>query len=482
MSKLSEQIAYGRAGVISSSSSCAASSRDEIDAVMSVSGAQPGSLSPRIKAACDSPLGRGSNLPRKLTERRCFRSVDPMPRVSTRAQRIPTSPIRKLVPHADAAKRRGVQVHHLNIGQPDLPTPAVMREAVQGLVDQTVAYQPSAGRPDTIEFLREYYARHGVRLGHDELVVTTGASEALNFAFAAVTSPGEEILCPEPLYANYLGIAEMLGARVVPVPTSVNDGWQLPADLAERVGPRTRAILLCNPSNPTGAVYREPALRGVLAVARESGLFLIVDEVYREFVYDGAPAPSMLTLDDDRRVIVVDSFSKRYSMCGARLGCLASHNPQVIECALRLAQARLSTPLFAQLMGAKATQLEPDYERKICATYRERVRVVVDALQAVPGVTLRPPEGAFYVWARLSVPDTEDFVRWMLDVFSLDGETTMVAPGSGFYVSPDAGRDEVRIACVLEPKTMARAMTVFSAGLTAYLREHATTSRRARVG
>ena len=392
-----------------------------------------------------------------------------MPRVSTRAQRIPASPIRKLVPYAAAAKARGIVVHHLNIGQPDLPTPAPMRQAVHELVEQTVAYQPSEGRPDCIEFLRAYYSRHGVSLRSDEIVVTTGASEALNFAFAAVTSPGEEILSPEPLYANYLGFAEMLGARVVPVPTSVEQNWRLPDDLAARIGPKTRAILLCNPGNPTGAVYGEPELRRVLELARQHDLYVIVDEVYREFIYDTAPPPSMLTLDEDRRVIVVDSFSKRYSMCGARLGCLVSHDPAVIECALRLAQARLSTPLFAQLMGAKAALLEPDYEQQVCATYRERIDVVCGALARIPGVAFQRPAGAFYVWAKLPVENSEDFVRWMLEEFSLDGETTMVAPGSGFYVREGAGGNEIRIACVLEPERLARAMQVLSAGLRAYL-------------
>jgi aspartate aminotransferase len=395
-----------------------------------------------------------------------------MPRVSQRAERIPASPIRKLVPHAEAARARGVHVHHLNIGQPDLPTPAVMRDAVHDLIEQTVAYQPSAGRIDCIEFLRTYYARHGVELTHEELVVTTGASEALHFAFAAVTSPGEEILCPEPMYANYLGFAEMLGARIVPIPTQADDAWRLPADLAERVGPDTRAILLCNPGNPTGAVYREAALRGVLEVARAHDLFVIVDEVYREFVYEGAPPPSMLQLDEDKRVIVVDSFSKRYSMCGARLGCLASHAPAVIDCAIRLAQARLSTPLFAQLMGAKAAELDPDYEQRVCEIYRERVELVCDALEQCPGVSFRRPEGAFYVWAQLPVVDAEHFVRWMLDEFALDGETTMVAPGTGFFVG-DGGRDQIRIACVLEPDVLRRAMRALEAGLRTYLQLHA---------
>lgn len=402
-----------------------------------------------------------------------------MPRVSQRAERIPASPIRKLVPYADAARRRGVHVHHLNIGQPDLPTPAVMRDAVHALLDQTIAYQPSAGRIDCIEFLRTYYARHGVALDHDEIVVTTGASEALHFAFAAVTSPGEEILCPEPMYANYLGFAEMLGARIVPVPTRAEDGWRLPADLSQRVSPKTRAILLCNPGNPTGAVYREAALRGVLEVARTHDLYVVVDEVYREFVYEGEPPPSLLQLDEDRRVILVDSFSKRYSMCGARLGCLATHDPAVIDCALRLAQARLSTPLFAQLMGAKAAELDPEYERRVCELYRERIAVVCDALADCDGVSMRRPEGAFYVWARLPLADAEHFVRWMLDEFALDGETTMVAPGTGFFVG-EGGRDQVRLACVLEPELLRRAMQVFTAGLRTYRQLHAPT--RAAAG
>jgi aspartate aminotransferase len=391
-----------------------------------------------------------------------------MPPVSRRARRIPASPIRKLVPLAEAAAARGVHVHHLNIGQPDLPTPEVMLEALKEITDTTIAYQPSRGRAECLEFLRSYYGRHGVELTHEQLLVTTGASEALHFALAAVTSAGDEVLAPEPLYANYVGFCEMLGARLKPVPTKASNGWALPPDLPLRVGPETRAILLCNPSNPTGAVYREPELRALLEVARERDVFVIIDEVYREFAFDGDPPPSLLSMDEDDRVIVIDSFSKRYSMCGARLGSLATRNVEVMDCAMRLAQARLSTPLIAQLMGAKAALLDEGYDDELRETYRVRVDTVCDALERIPGISFTRPNGAFYCWAELPVDDSERFVRFMLEQFELDGETTMVAPGSGFFVTPEQGSKAVRIACVLAPHKLQRAMTVFEAGLAAY--------------
>lgn len=393
-----------------------------------------------------------------------------MPTISRRARRIPASPIRKLIPLAEAAAARGVHVHHLNIGQPDLPTPEVMFEALREVSDPTIAYQPSRGRPECLAFLRDYYRRHGVELTQDQLLVTTGASEALHFALAAVTSAGDEVLAPEPMYANYVGFCEMLGARLKPVPTKASNDWALPSDLRLRVGPETRAILLCNPSNPTGAVYREPELLALLDVARGRDLFVIIDEVYREFVFDGDPPPSLLNLDEDDRVIVIDSFSKRYSLCGARLGSFATRNAEVMDCAMRLAQARLSTPLIAQLMGAKAAQLDASYDTELREIYRERVDVVCDALAQVEGVQFTRPRGAFYVWAELPVDDGERFVRFMLERFELDKETVMVAPGSGFYVTPEHGSRAVRIACVLSPAKLARAVDVLAAGLAAYQR------------
>ncbi|MBK9365337.1 MAG: pyridoxal phosphate-dependent aminotransferase [Deltaproteobacteria bacterium] len=392
-----------------------------------------------------------------------------MPTLSARGLAVPPSPIRKLVPLADAAKARGVKVFHLNIGQPDIETPAVMRDALRSFDEKVVAYSPSGGTDALRRTLLDYYAGIGVTLTPDQLLVTTGGSEAIHFGMAAAMDPGDVILVPDPMYANYISLAAVLGVTIVPVPTRVEDGYRLPLDWEPYLTPKVKGVLLCNPSNPTGAVYSADELQAVVDFVIRHDLYLFADEVYREFVYEGPLPPSLLTVPAlGDRLVVVDSLSKRYSLCGARVGCLVTRNAGIAAGAMRLAQARLSPPLFAQLLGSKATALAPDYFEATRETYRRRRDIVVDALQAMPGVVVARPEGAFYCMARLPVDDAEAFARFMLESFSHEGHTTMVAPGGGFYAQEGRGRDEVRIAYVLDEGELRAAMECLRLGLEAY--------------
>ncbi len=392
-----------------------------------------------------------------------------MPTVSQRGGMAPASPIRKLVPHADAARARGRHVLHLNIGQPDIETPEVMRRALTSYDQTVVAYGPSNGDAPFREFLTDYYRGVDVDLAAEHLLVTTGGSEAVLFAFAACLDHGDEVLVPDPMYANYLGYASLLGNRVVPLPTRVESGYHLPQDIEAYVTPRTRAVLLCNPANPTGAVYSADEVARIVDVCVRRDLFLIADEVYREFVYDGPTARSVLTIDElGGRAVVVDSLSKRFSLCGARIGCLVSRNASVMQAATRYAQARLSPPALAQVAAAAASQIEPGYFQAIKAEYRKRRDVVYEGLAAMPDVDVHRPEGAFYQMARLPVDDSERFVRFMLDDFHVDGATVMVAPAGGFYAEQGRGLDEVRIAYVLNTTDLSQAMSILAAALRAY--------------
>lgn len=383
---------------------------------------------------------------------------------------MPASPIRKLMPLAEEAKRRGVRVLHLNIGQPDLETPAVMRDRLRR-VESTIAYSPSVGTPEYLDSLIEYYRRLGIPLASSELVATTGGSEALLFAFFAAASVGDEALTVEPYYTNYNSFATMAGVELVTVPTSGEDGFHLPSrDAWERaLTPRTRLVLLCNPNNPTGTVYSEGEVRAVAEFCRDHGLFFVADEVYREFVYDGGRAISALELAGfEDQVIVVDSLSKRYSACGIRLGSFATRNREVHQAAVRMAQGRLSPPGLAQLVATGAVELGREYFDSIVTEYQGRRDLLFEGLTGIPGVFLRKPEGAFYFVARLPVDDSEEFARFLLSEFSHEGATVMVAPAAGFYRTPGRGRDEVRIAYVLNKEDLALAVRVFAAGLTAF--------------
>ncbi len=395
-----------------------------------------------------------------------------MPEISRRAHLAPPSPIRRLMPMAEAARQRGIHVHHLNIGQPDLPTPEPMRAVLARYRDEVIAYGPSDGLPACRTALRRYYADLGIPVADPELIVTTAGSEAILFALAACLNPGETVLIPEPLYANYLGFAAILGVEVRAIPCQVENGYHLPADL-EGFFPGTRAILFANPGNPTGTVYRRDEIERIVELAARHDLFVIADEVYREFVYDGRErALSILELPElGERAIVVDSLSKRYSLCGARVGAILSRNAELMAAARRFAMARLSPPVLGQLVAAAALELGPGYFAEVRSLYRARRDVTVRALRGIPGVACPEPEGAFYVMARLPIPDAEEFVRFLLSSFAIDGETTMLAPGNGFYHTPGGGQSEVRVAYVLAEEKLARALRIVTEGLTAFSAE-----------
>jgi aspartate aminotransferase len=393
-------------------------------------------------------------------------------RISERARLAPPSPIRKLVPLADAAKARGIRVHHLNIGQPDLPTPNPMWQAVREYPGPVLSYAPSGGLPEFVEALAGYYEGLGLPVRPEEILVTTAASEALVFALATLADPGDEVLIPEPLYANYVGFSRLLGLRPVPAPCAPEDGYRIPPPevLDRHASPKTRVLILCNPGNPTGCVTAREELLELAAWARRRGIFLIGDEVYREFCYTARVAPSLLSLEGyEDRVVVVDSLSKRFSACGARVGCLVTRNAEVRAAVLKFAQARLSPPTLGQLMGLRALrELGPDYYEEVRRIYRGRRDALCAALQEIPGVRLRVPEGAFYLMVTLPVADSEDFARWLLADFSDDGETVMVAPGPGFYLTPGGGRREVRIAYVLEEAKLVRCAAILRRALEVY--------------
>lgn len=393
------------------------------------------------------------------------------PRVSARADRMPASPIRKLMPLAEQAKRRGVHVYHLNIGQPDLETPEPMRRRLAELRDRVFAYSPSAGTPEYLASLREYYGRLGIRLALDELLATTGGSEAILFAMLAAADPEEDGLVVEPFYTNYNAFAAMAGVRLVPLTSRAEEGFHLPPrETWERARtPRTRFVLLCSPNNPTGTVYTREELVLVAEFCRDHGLFLIADEVYREFVYDGRQPASVLALEGfEQSVIVVDSLSKRYSACGIRLGSFATRNRAAYEAALRMAQARLSPPGLAQAVALGMRDLPPGYTAGVVAEYQRRRDLLYRGLREIPGVFLTKPEGAFYFIARLPVEDSEDFARWLLAEFEQDRATVMVAPARGFYASPGLGVNEVRIAYVLKQEDLAAAVRILAAALVKY--------------
>ncbi len=390
--------------------------------------------------------------------------------ISDRGRRMPASPIRKLMPVAEAAKRRGVRVYHLNIGQPDLETPEPMRRRLAA-APNVFAYSPSAGTAEGLATFVEYYRRLGISLSADELIATTGGSEAVFFAMMACANEGDDVLLVEPFYTNYQAFATMAGLRLLALTSRGEDGFHLPPREAweKALTPRTRMVLLCNPNNPTGTVYAPEELRAAAAFCRDHGLFLISDEVYRELVYDGRKLESALTLRGfEQHVVVVDSLSKRYSACGIRLGCLATRNRDVYGACLRMAQGRLSPPGLAQLVALGASDLPPDYAKDIRSEYEARRDVLYQGLLGIPGVFLRKPEGAFYFVARLPVENSEDFASWMLSDFSHGGATVMVAPAAGFYATPGLGRDEVRIAYVLKKEDLEASVAIMAAGLTAY--------------
>ena len=391
--------------------------------------------------------------------------------VSRRAVAMPASPIRKLAPLAEVAKARGTRVLHLNIGQPDIETPACIRDRLAQLSDRVLEYSPSTGTPEFIRSLRGYYERRfGFRLEDNQILATTGGSEAILFAFMACADAGDEVIVVEPYYANYNAFATMAGLSLVPVTTRGRDGFHLPprAVFERALTPRTRVVMLCNPNNPTGTVYTREELETVADFCREHGLFLISDEVYREFVYDGRRAISALELDGmDELAVVVDSLSKRFSACGIRLGSLVTRNAEIYDACLRMAQGRLSPPGIAQFIAVGADSLGDDYTREIVEEYRRRRDVLYEGLTSIPGVELAHPEGAFYCVPKLPVADAEDFCIWLLTEFEHEGATVMLAPAKGFYGS-DLGKSEVRVAYVLNVDDLKRAVELLRVALERY--------------
>ncbi|MBT7620556.1 MAG: pyridoxal phosphate-dependent aminotransferase [Flavobacteriales bacterium] len=394
-----------------------------------------------------------------------------MPRISNKGISMPESPIRKLVPFAEKAKKEGKKVYHLNIGQPDIRTPEVALEAIHNFSDKVVEYSHSAGFESYRIGLAKYYQNLGIDIVHEDLMVTTGGSEALLFALNSCLDAGDEIIIPEPFYANYNGFSISSGVTVKPITTSINDGFTLPLieEFEKLITPNTKAILICNPGNPTGYLYSKEELERLRDVVVKHDLFLISDEVYREFVYDGNDHHSVLSIEGlDENAIVIDSTSKRYSMCGIRVGCVVSKNKTVISTALKFAQARLSPPTFGQIAGEAALKTESSYFEKVSAEYVSRRDVLIEGLNAIEGVICPKPKGAFYAIAQLPVDDADKFAQWLLEDFDLDGETIMVAPASGFYSTPNIGINQVRIAYVLNKESLQTSIKILEAALKVY--------------
>ncbi|MBM3294146.1 MAG: pyridoxal phosphate-dependent aminotransferase [Candidatus Aminicenantes bacterium] len=391
--------------------------------------------------------------------------------ISLRGRTVQASPIRKFKPYADAAAKAGVKVYFLNIGDPDIPTPQPILEAVRSFDDPILSYGPAQGFLELREEIARYFGGYGISLTPDNVIVTCGGSEAILFAFAAVGDPGDEIVIPEPFYTNYNGYASLADLKIVPLTLKVEDGYRLPPveEFEAKIGPRTKAVVLCSPNNPTGTVYSREEIGRVIRLALDRGLFLIGDEVYKEFVYDGLRHTSILEFDEAAdRTIVVDSISKRFSCCGARIGAAISRNPKVYEALLRFAQARLCPPSIEQRAAIAAYKMGLGYFEPVRREYERRRDVLYEGLSAIPGVVVRKPQGAFYMSVRLPVKDSERFVTWMLTEFRLDNETVMVAPESGFYSTPGKGLDEIRMAYVLKEEDIRRGLAVLKAGLEKY--------------
>jgi aspartate aminotransferase len=395
-----------------------------------------------------------------------------MPKISSKAVAMPASPIRKLVPFAEAAKKRGTAVHHLNIGQPDIKTPQIVLDKMHNLDLKVVEYSHSAGFQSYREGLADYYKNLGILLDpNTDIMVTTGGSEALIFAFQTCLEPGDEVIIPEPFYANYNAFAITAGVNVVPVTSSIENGFALPpiAEFEKKITSRTKGILICNPGNPTGYLYTSDELEALRKIVLKHDLFLFTDEVYREFCYDGAQHISALTLEGlENNVVLVDSVSKRYSMCGARVGALISRNKEVMANALKFGQARLSPPTFGQIAGEEALHTPASYFEDVVTEYVKRRDIIVDGLNNIPGVVCPKPQGAFYVIARLPIDNADKFCQWLLESFSYNNQTVMLAPAAGFYATKGLGDNEVRVAYVLEQSALENAVKCLEEALKVY--------------
>ncbi len=394
-----------------------------------------------------------------------------MPTVSNKGKAMPQSPIRKLVPFAEDAKKRGVKVFHLNIGQPDIKTPQIALDAVKNNTLDVVAYSRSEGSETYRTKIVGYYAKNDIEVGSEEIIVTTGGSEALLFTFGSIMDDGDEVIIPEPFYANYNGFSTASGVKVVPVVSKIENNFALPPieEFEKLITPKTKAILICNPGNPTGYLYSKEEIQKLAKIVKEHDLFLIADEVYREFAYDGTEHYSVMQepgLED--HAIMIDSVSKRYSMCGARIGCIVSRNKEVINTALKFAQARLSPPTYAQIASEAALDTPQSYFDDVIDEYVSRRNTLIEGLQTIEGVKVAKPKGAFYCIAELPVNNTDDFAQWLLENFSLNNETIMVAPAAGFYSSDGLGKNQVRIAYVLKEEDLKAAINILREALKEY--------------
>jgi aspartate aminotransferase len=394
-----------------------------------------------------------------------------MPSISIKGKKMPASPIRKLVPYADEAKRKGRKVYHLNIGQPDIPTPEGAMNVLKNADIKVVEYSHSAGILSYRKKLVEYYKRFNINVTEDEMIVCTGGSEAILFAFMTCLDPGDEVIVPEPFYANYIGFATTAGVEIKPIASRIEDGFALPpiSEFEKIITPKTKAILICNPSNPTGYLYSEAEHKALKELVMKYDLYLMADEVYREFCYDGMHHYSAMYLDGiDDKVILLDSVSKRYSACGARIGVLVTHNKEIISTALKFAQARLSPPTFGQVLSEAAVDTPPSYFKKVLAEYLSRRNVVVEAINKIDGCFCPTPKGAFYAVARLPIDDADKFCQWLLESFEYNNETVMLAPATGFYSTCGSGKDEVRISYVLNVEDLKKAMKCLEEALKVY--------------
>lgn len=394
-----------------------------------------------------------------------------MPKIAYRGEHMPPSPIRKLVPFAEAAKKKGTKVYHLNIGQPDIETPKAILDAVRHCDMKVLEYSHSAGFESYRKKLVTYYGRNNIAINHNQVIVTTGGSEAILFGVMSCMDPGDEIIIPEPFYANYNGFAISAGVEVVPIPSDISTGFALPPIEAfeQAITPRTKAIMICNPNNPTGYLYSMEELLVLKDICLKHDLFLFSDEAYREFCYDGRKHISALSIPGlEQHAILMDTISKRYSACGGRIGAFITRNQEVLNAAMKFAQARLSPPSFAQILGEAAVDLPADYFDEVHAEYNARRDLLVQRLNAIEGVTCPNPGGAFYAMAQLPVADTEVFCQWLLEDFSHDGATVMMAPAAGFYATKGKGKNEVRLAYVLNLDDINHAMDCLEAGLKAY--------------
>lgn len=394
-----------------------------------------------------------------------------MPRISTKGHNMPESPIRKLVPYAEISKKKGNKVYHLNIGQPDIKTPEVAINAVKNANITVLEYSHSAGFESYREKLAAYYQKQGLPVNKEDIIITTGGSEALIFAMGSTMDEGDEIIIPEPFYANYNGFSTQNGVKVVPVMSGIDNGFALPAiaDFEKLITPKTKAILICNPGNPTGYLYSKEEIQQLAALVLKHDLFLIADEVYREFVYDGFQHFSVMNEKSiEQNAIMIDSVSKRFSMCGARIGCIVSKNKELMATAMKFAQARLSPPTYAQIASEAALDTPQSYFDDVITEYKDRRDTLVNALNAIDGVKVSMPNGAFYCIAKLPVANAEDFAKWLLESYDLNGETVMVAPAAGFYSTPGVGLDEVRLAYVLKKKDLIRSAEIIKEALKVY--------------